>query len=344
MVHFLSYVDIPLDTEIRLKCVFGGNASLPQLLSCIQKRLSPNEDEREVSTPKQPVRSMSIDGAPPRTFFVTCSTSEGGYKYRALSLKENAPYVTRAITLNHDWDRGIPLKMDLKDLSTALTQPMMVDVFHHLSLAYLSSLAVYFPDGIDLSTSFWKELFNLASKLRFVKLRHTALRSFVATLAPDRHGWRGQNQELAARTLEEIELEQVSFATVCAAGEGVAIFTCDTTFQCLCDALARRRHAGCPLKRITILDSLNVGTDEQVDKLRGCLRGNLGWSQSRVSRPRVSVSLMRVTKSEASPEESSFSTSPSFSFGLHQKKNPWSIRRYRTENVNIFTNSAFLAS
>lgn len=269
-VHFLSHLDIPLSTEIRLKCVFGGHASLSQLLSYVQEKFNTNGDQRsEGSTPKQSIRSINIDGAPPRTFFVTCSTSEGGHKYRALSLKENFPY-TRISPLNYDWDCDIPLKMDFKDFfGSALTETVMVDVFRHLSLAHLQNLAVYFPDGIDLSGMFWRDLFNLAPKLRFIKLRHTALRSFVTTLAPDHHGWRGQNQILTARALEEIELEQVSFATLCVASEGTEIYGCDPTFRCLCDALARRRHAGYPLRKITILDSSNVGTDEQVDELRG---------------------------------------------------------------------------
>ncbi|KAF8141590.1 hypothetical protein EV363DRAFT_1392037 [Boletus edulis] len=272
LVNFLSHVRIPLDAEIRLKCVFGGHASLHQLLSYVQERLGLRDDEREGFLPKKPVRSLSIDGTPPRTFFVTCSTSEGGHKYRALSLKEIIPF-TRTPPLNYDWDRDIPLKMDIKDqFSTALTEAVMANVFQHLSLAHLSSLAVYFPEAIDLSGMFWKGLFNLAPELRFIKLKHAALRSFVAMLAPDHHGWRGQNQAITARALEEIELDQVSFATVCVAGEGADIYACDPTLQCLCDALARRRHAGYPLKKITISDSMNVGSDEQVDGLRGVVR------------------------------------------------------------------------
>lgn len=74
---------------------------------------------------------------------------------------------------------------------------------------------------------------------------------------------------LTARALEEIELQRVSFATVCVSGEGNEIDACDPTLQCLCDALARRRHAGYPLRRITILDSWGVGTNDEVDALRG---------------------------------------------------------------------------
>lgn len=109
-VHFLSHVHIPLQTEIRLA----------QLLSYIQKRLSPHEDERGGSTPKQPIRSMSIEGTPPRTFSVTCGTSECGYRCRALGLRENHGCIS---PLNYDWDQDIPLKMGTEDhFSTALTE------------------------------------------------------------------------------------------------------------------------------------------------------------------------------------------------------------------------------
>ncbi|KAF8556006.1 hypothetical protein OG21DRAFT_1507098 [Imleria badia] len=268
IVHFLSHVHIPLETEIRLKCVFGGQDSLSQLLSYVQKRLSPQEDEREGSLPKQPIRSMCIEGSPPRSFFVTCSTSECGYRYRGLTVNEN-PSHGQISPISYDWGRDIPLKMNVQDhLLTALTETVMVDIFQHLSLAHLQMLAVNFPEAADLSDGFWKDLFNLAPKLQFIKLRYTELRSFVTTLAPDHHGWKGQNQVLAARALEEIELEQVSFATACDADIGDEIYECDPTVHCLCDALARRRHAGYPLRRITILKSSNVGTNE-VDELRG---------------------------------------------------------------------------
>jgi len=130
-------------------------------------------------------------------------------------------------------------------------------------LAHLQSLAVYIPDAVDPSGIFWRDLFDLARELRFIKLRHTALRSFITTLAPDQ----GQNRILPARALEEIELEGVSFATECLADES-GIYTCDPTFQCLCDALARRSHAGYPLRKMTISNSWRVGTDEQVNELR----------------------------------------------------------------------------
>ena len=262
-VHFLSHVHVPLNSEIRLKCVFGGHASLSQLLSYVQKRLSPHEDESEGSMPKQPIRSMNIDGTPPWTFFVACSTSEGGYKYRALSHKGNLHY-RRGSPHNYDWDRDIPLKIDLKDsLSRALTETVMVNIFQHLSLANLQSLAVYVPDTVDLSGIFWKGLFDLARELRFIKLRHTALRSFITTLAPDQ----GKNRVLTARALEEIELEEVLFTTKCHDDEESGIDTCEPTLQCLCDALAGRRHAGYPLTKITISDSWGIRT-KQVDELR----------------------------------------------------------------------------
>ena len=269
-VHFLSYVHVPLDAEIRLKCAFGGHASLSQLLPYVQKRFSPHEDERGGSTPKQPIRSMNIDGAPPSTFFVTCSISQGGYNHRALSRKDSDNFPGFS-PHNYDWGRGIPLKIDLTDnLSTALTETVMVNVFQHLSLAHLQSIAVYIQHGVDLlSRIFWRNLFDLARELRFIKLRCTTLRGFVTTLAPGHRGWREQNQILPARSLEEIELEKISFATECAADEESGIDTCDPALQCLCDALARRRDAGYPLRRIMISNSWGTGTDEDVDELRG---------------------------------------------------------------------------
>ena len=266
-VHFLSYVHVPLTTEIRLKCALGDHASLSQLLSHIQKRFSPHEDERETFRPEQPIRSMNIDGAPPWTFFVTCSTSKGGYNYRALSHKENFPSFSPH---NYDWDRGIPLKIDLTDIhSAALTETVMVNIFQHLSLAHLQSIAVYIPTEANLSGIFWRGLFDLARELRFIKLRYTTLRGFVTTLAPGHRGWREQNQILPARSLEEIELEQVSFATECVADEESGIDTCDSALRCLCDALARRRDAGYPLRRIMISKSWGIGTNEEVEELRG---------------------------------------------------------------------------
>jgi hypothetical protein len=265
-VHFLSYIHVPPNAEIRLKCGFGGHASLPQLLSYVQKRFSPDEDEREVSTPKQLIRSMNVDGG---TFFVTCSTSKRGYKYRALSVKENQSPDAPHSPYNYDWDRGIPLKIDLRDtFSAALTETVMISVFQHLSLSHLQSLAVYFPTLIDFSGIFWRNLFDLAQELQFIKLRYTSLGGFVITLAPDHHGWTGQNDILTARALEEIELEKVSFATDCVV-DAEGLCNPGPVLQCLCGALARRRHAGYTLRRVTISDSFCVGTDDQVDRLRG---------------------------------------------------------------------------
>ena len=272
--NFLSYVHVPLTTEIRLKCDFEGHDSLSQLLSYVQKRFSPREAEREGSRPEQPVRSMNIDGAPPWMFFITCSTLKRGYNYRALSCKKVFPPF---LSYNYDWDRGIPLKIDLTDNhSTALTETVMVNIFQHLPLAYLQSISVYISSKTEISRIFWRNLFDLARELRFIKLRYITLRGFVTTLAPGHRGWREQSQTLTARALEEIELEQISFASVCVADEEGGIDTCDPTLQCLCDALARRRDAGYPLRRIKISDSWGIGTAEGVDELRGVV-GEVKW-------------------------------------------------------------------
>ncbi|KAF8845047.1 hypothetical protein BDN67DRAFT_961969 [Paxillus ammoniavirescens] len=267
-VRFLSHVHIPAGTQIRLKCSYQGRSSIFHLLSYTTKKINSSEDGNQASPPTGVLRSLNIEGCPPLRVHFTCGTYEDGYRYSSFSI----PEASSNKRFNHDWDCAIPLKMDLDSDSESLPLSEIVvgDVCRNLSLTHLQSLAVGIIGSFNFSETFWKEIFTLAQGLRFIKLKYTtSLCGLVTALSPNhhKHGMRGDSR-FVALALSGIELEQVSFASVCGARAQGDSNNCQPTVRCLCDALARRQAVGLALGRIAIYESHNVGVQE-VQELRG---------------------------------------------------------------------------
>ena len=213
VIALLSCVNIPLKTDVRLKCDSEHDSSLVDyalLSSLLAQRFSTSEAQ-SLSSPT--IRSLIIESSTWRKVKRTFSGSERD--------QDSFDFIS-----DHDWGCNIPLKIVVDPGPSMMTSGwdhIISDICCSIPLTNVQSLHV-----IDLlfAPGFWRKMLGHLQDLRYLKLSNGDMPDLASVLSvtdlsphegvenPDGHASsdRGRDHMLVSR-LEELELYQVKFGT-----------------------------------------------------------------------------------------------------------------------------------
>lgn len=263
VVLLLSCFDIPLKTEVRLRCCFEADAEdHTPIYPLLAKRFIASKNQAFALVPI--IRTAFIEAASATVGFIF-STAERDSGRRAFSASTTSYDLGQ---LREDWDCNIPLMVDVV-LRTSLSkdrEDLVGSVCRSVPLTNLQSAHFSFDSGTTLSSAFWKKTFGYLQELRHIKLTGVHLHGLIRALSvtPHHHAKnKSRNLEPGsaqtfAPTLEELGLYDVAFSKACyGRSEGNPNY-CTCSAACLCDALSNRDAEGHGLQLLVLSDCMYI--------------------------------------------------------------------------------------
>lgn len=272
VVMLLSCFDIPLKTEVRLRCCYeadsGDHTPIYPLLA---KRFIASKDQAFAFVPI--IRTAFIETASATVGFVFSSAERDSGRC-AFSASTTSYDLGQ---LHEDWDCSIPLMVDVV-LRTSLSsdrEDLVGGVCRSLPLTNLSSAHFSFDGGTALSSAFWTKTFGHLQELRYIKLSGLDLHGLVRalSLAPHHRSLKKSGKlesglvQTFAPALEELELYEISFSKACYGRSQGDSSSCNCSAPCLYDALSNREAEGHGLQRLVLAECTYVH-DYDVEGLR----------------------------------------------------------------------------
>ena len=263
VVMLLSCVDLPIQTEVRLRCCFETSIEdYTPIYPLLAKRFIASKHQGFTLVPI--VRTCFIETASATVCF-TFSTAERDSARRAFSASTTSYDLGQ---LCEDWDCNIPLKVDIA-LRTSLSkdrEDLVGGVCGGMPLTNLQSAHFSFDMGTTLSSAFWRKTFGHLQELRYIRLSEVNLQGLVRVLSLSPHHGpknRGGNLELGsgqvfAPALEELELYRVNFSKKCSGRSQGNPNDCSCSTPCLYDALSCRQAEGHGLRRLVFTECTYV--------------------------------------------------------------------------------------
>ncbi|KAF9238626.1 hypothetical protein BU15DRAFT_62365 [Melanogaster broomeanus] len=260
VVVFLSNVTVPSKTELKICCRHDAKftPTYTPLYPLLQQRFNTTSDVGPV------IHTLNMKTTEPDVGIVL-STSE-----RDCDVPFYSMYGQRH--LHEDWDRGIPLKLDIEfeAVSTKCWFRLMGDICDTIPMVHLRTLAHFAT--IDMSgplpSWFFEVTFGNLQELRFIKLIRLYMDDWIPALSPTLC-----QDELRVKSCGDI------FAPALAELQVIAVicdYDCRTRGVCegcdgsawrLHEALAHRKAKGHALKKLVIAGSSYV-SNTQVEELR----------------------------------------------------------------------------
>ncbi|KAF9232499.1 hypothetical protein BU15DRAFT_81186 [Melanogaster broomeanus] len=260
VVVFLSNVTVPSKTELRICCRHDTKFT-------------------ETHTPLYPLLEQRFN-----------TTSDVGPMIRTLNMKTTEPDVGIVLStserdcdvpfysthgqrhLHEDWDRGIPLKLDIEFEALALKcrHRLMGDICRTIPMVHLCTLAHFATTDIwgPVPSWFFEVTFGNLQELRFIELIQLHMDAWVPALSPglcqDELSFKSTG-DIFAPALAELQVTAVTFEYNCRRRRECG--ACDGGAWCLHEALARRKAKGHALKKLVIAGSSYVSYT-QVEELR----------------------------------------------------------------------------
>ena len=269
VVLLLSCLDIPLKTDVRLRCCFeAGLDDRTQLYPLLAKRFTAFQGQASL------VPTL-------RTCFIATSFASVGFVFSATELDSGRRSFSADTTsyelgqLYEDWDCNIPLKIDIV-LQTALSrdrEDLIENICRCMPLSNLQSLQINFDTETTLSSAFWMTTFGHLGELRHMKLSQVNLQGLVHVLSLSQHHPARQDVEephsnqTFAPALKELELHNVDFSRACYGRLQGNPTKCSCSAQCLRDALLGRQTDGYGLQRLVFIACMYV-RDYDVESLK----------------------------------------------------------------------------
>ncbi|KAF8552418.1 hypothetical protein OG21DRAFT_128585 [Imleria badia] len=272
VVLLLSCFDIPLKTEVRLRCCFEAHAKdHTPIYPLLAKRFIASNDQAFSLVPI--IRTSFVETASATVGFIF-STAERDSGRRAYSASTTSYDLGQ---LNEDWDCNIPLKIDVV-LRTSLSkdrEDLVGGVCRSVPLANLQGAHFSFDSGTALSSGFWTQTFGHLQELRHIKLSGVNVHGLVRSLSfTPHHPPRSKSGNLEsgsvqtfAPALEELELYGVPFSKACYGRSQNNSNNCSCSAPCLYDALSNRQAEGRGVQRLVLAECMYV-RDHDVEGLR----------------------------------------------------------------------------
>ncbi|KAG8220947.1 hypothetical protein J3R82DRAFT_2452 [Butyriboletus roseoflavus] len=252
-----------MQTEVRLRCCFeAGVEDYPLIYPLLAKRFIASKHQEFALVPI--IRTSFIETASATVGFIF-STAERDSGCRAFSVSPTSYDLGQ---LREDWDRNIPLKVDVV-LRTSLSrdrEDLVGGVCGSMPLTHLQSAHFSFDMGTTLSMAFWRKSFGHLQELRHMRLSEVNLQGLVQvlSLAPHHHpknkdGNLGLGSgQVFAPALEELELHSVKFSEKCFGRSQGDPNDCTCSAPCLYDALSSRQAEGHGLRRLIFTECMYV--------------------------------------------------------------------------------------
>lgn len=308
VVLLLSCFDIPLTTEVRLRCCFEADAEdHTPIHPVLAKRFIASNDQTLALVPT--IRTCFIETASATVGFIfsTAKRDSGRHAYSASTTSYDLG------RLNEDWDCHIPLKVDVV-LRTSLSkdrEDLARGICRSVPLTNIQSAHFSFDSGTALSSGFWTKTFGHLEELRHVKLSGVNLQGLVRALSPTLHRLpKDKSGDLASRSvqtfapaLEELELCGAPFSKACYGRSQGNSNNCSCSVQCLYDTLANRQAEGHGLQRLVLAECMYV-RDYDVGDLKGLVT-DVDWD-----------GLTRTIPNSESEEDEEDDDTPRGRFGL----------------------------
>ena len=249
VIALLSCINIPSKTEVRLGLGFNGrhNSSLDefiQLYSLLEQRYGTSESRDQAPGLSIPtIRSLII------------ADSESPLGCTALSFRASERDVNSCICAScSNWGRGIPLQISLANRQHINDEKHLLNrICCSMPLSHIQSVHVIKP---PLPVAFWTDILGCLPHLRYLKLSEGFMPEIASILSLSPHntadqdglGDRGRDH-IFVPTLEELELDKITFSAAVniVTGNDIPFETSD--FQSLSDALSTRKE---PRGRLTI--------------------------------------------------------------------------------------------
>ena len=271
VVLLLSCFDIPLKTEVRLRCCYEADAEdHTPIYPLLAKRFIASKDQAFDLVPI--IRTAFVEAASATVGFIF-STAECDDGRRAFSAS------TTSYDLGHlheDWDCNIPLMVDIV-LRTSLSnhrEDLVGNVCRSVPLTHLQSAHFTFDSGNSLSRAFWTRTFGHLQELWQIKLCGVNLEGLVRALCHASHHAKNKSGNLEpgsvqtfAPALKELKLCDVPFSKACYGRSQGDSNYCTCSARCLYDALSNRDAEGHCLQRLVIADCMYIH-DDDVEGLR----------------------------------------------------------------------------
>jgi hypothetical protein len=251
VIALLARVNIPLKTEVRLKCKSEHDSSpvdyYGQLSSLLVQRFSTSEDQA-LSSPT--IRSLVIESAMRREVKLTFSASERD--------RDSFDFISES-----DWGCNIPLKIVVDSGPSRMTSDgdhIISDICCSIPLTNVQSLHVIdplFPPG------FWRKMLGHLQDLRYLELSNGGMPDLASVLSVtdliahegvenlDGHASSDRDRDhMLVSRLEELELYKITFST-------------RDPQDCLFDALSTRNT---PQGRVTMIQC-NIDGSKLLDDM-----------------------------------------------------------------------------
>ena len=272
ILALLSYVEIPLTAQVRLKCRQRTHPRADDFIpfcSFLSEWFGASTNK---ATSFIPVRSICIE-----------NVDEGLWKESLVMrfifrTSENA---VDLFTGRVDYERGAPLKVDFDSWPPLSKQrdDIIGNICQSVPLAHLKRITL---DGCRLSSTVWADTFWHLQELRTIELINMGLSDLIETLSipsrpplPNTEGQEGQGPcQVFAPSLEEIVLDEIGFIDYMDGPDDIY----PDKVQRLFGVLARRRQeAGRALERLKLFHCMFLhegdveylsGVVGQVDQVR----------------------------------------------------------------------------
>lgn len=263
VVLLLSCFDLPMQTEVRLRCCFeAGTEDYTPIYPLLAKRFIASDYQGFTLAPF--IRTSFIETTSATVGFIF-STAEHDSGRRAFSASTTSYDLGQ---LCEDWDCNIPLKVDVV-LRTSLSkdrEDLVAGVCGSLPLTNLRSAHFSFDMGTTLSSAFWINTFGHLQELRHIRLSEVNLQGLVRVLSlaphhrPKNNGGnlKSGSGQVFAPALEELELHSVNFSKKCYGRSQGNPNDCSCSAPCLYDALSSRQAEGHGLRRLVVTECMYV--------------------------------------------------------------------------------------
>ncbi|KAF8555378.1 hypothetical protein OG21DRAFT_913352 [Imleria badia] len=243
VIAFLSCVNIPLQTQVKLSCYVKHHTSFSlghcaMLCAFLAQRFAMSEDQA-LSSPT--IRSLVLaTSGPERVAKLTFSASERNCE--------------SFLSLSHmEWRRNIPLQIILHFNQSNYRDNITTDICCSIPLSHVQSVHVLCP---PLSLGFWSDILGRLQGVRYIKLGEGDMTNLALTLSGDRRT-RTENQHAdRGQILAPVLKELVLYNTPIFVSILTDVTDAENSVQSLCDALAIRKEprGRLSMTRCTVLE------------------------------------------------------------------------------------------
>ncbi|KAN0097120.1 hypothetical protein V8E55_001566 [Tylopilus felleus] len=249
VITLLSCINIPSKTEVRLAPDFNDshNSSLDeyaQLYSLLEQRYGTSKSQNQAP-------GLSVPTI--RSLVIACSEPPLGSTDLSFHTSERDvnSWISASCSL---WGHGIPLRISLAYRQSINDRMHLLNrVYCSMPLSHIQSVHVINP---PLPVAFWTEILGCLPDLRHLKISEGFMPKIIPILSLSPHntasqdglGDRGRDR-IFVPTLEELELDRITFSAPAniVTDDGIPFEV--TSFQSLSDALSTRKE---PRGRLTI--------------------------------------------------------------------------------------------